>query len=484
MSAVIKVGIFVTLCLVVLGYLILKVEDLTVFGAADHHVAAEFDSVVGLDDKAPVRVAGVRVGRVDGIGLHNNRALVHILLEQPLTLTEGSRAAIANAGILGDKYVELIPGPPTAPPLPPDAILPGTTPVTFDQALGQLSELGGSLQQLTGSLVQQDTGAVIGRLLANLEATSADIRALVAANRDQVTATVSNFERFSGTLATELPELTAQMRQLLAQVDAVVAENRDDLHGSLANIREITSRIETSVDNLNAISSQIASGQGTLGKLIYDEQAHDSLVNTLDSIQEGVGTLTDSLGRIRKFELQLGLEAAYFDGLGEGRSALSLDLDPKSDRFYHVELVDSPQGRVRTKTDVITTTLPDGTEQTSTVRRLTTEDRFTISAQFGFHLGNADLRGGLFESSGGAAVDYHLLQRKLTLSLEAFDFSRENDLDPHLRFSTRYQIHPNIYLVGGYDDFLIPANDTFFLGAGIRWKDDDLKYLLGSVPIN
>jgi phospholipid/cholesterol/gamma-HCH transport system substrate-binding protein len=36
--------------------------------------------------------------------------------------------------------------------------------------------------------------------------------------------------------------------------------------------------------------------------------------------------------------------------------------------------------------------------------------------------------------------------------------------------------------VGGYDDFLESDNSSIFFGGGVRWKDDDLKYLLGSVP--
>ena len=41
---------------------------------------------------------------------------------------------------------------------------------------------------------------------------------------------------------------------------------------------------------------------------------------------------------------------------------------------------------------------------------------------------------------------------------------------------------PNVYLRGGYDDFLVRDYESFFVGAGVRWTDRDLKYLLGSVP--
>lgn len=482
MPQAVKVGLFFTLCLAVLAFLVLKVEHLNPFGDPGTRVDAVFDSVVGLDDKAPVRVAGVRVGRVDGVRLDGQRARVTLLLEQPVPLTEGSRASITNAGILGDKYIELILGPPGGAPLPPDAVLDGIAPITFDQALGRLNELGGSLQEITGDLAQRDIGATIGRLLENLEATSADIRLLVASNRDQLDATFYNFERFSSTLADELPVLSRQIRGLVSQVDAVVSENRDEIRGGLENIRTLSERLQVAADNLNEISGQIASGEGTLGKLVYSDEAHDGLVTTLDSVKEGVNTLGETLGRIQKIEFDLGLEGMYFTEIEESRAAFSIRIDPGKDRFYLVEAVDDPRGRQRNKTETITTTFPDGRTETTIIDTLTQEDKITLSAQFGFSFGQADFRAGLFESTGGAAVDYHLMDRRLRLSLEAFDFSRENDLEPRLRLTGRWHFHDNLFLTGGYDDVLEGERRSVFLGGGIRWNDEDLKYLLGSVP--
>ncbi|MEM9291250.1 MAG: MlaD family protein [Acidobacteriota bacterium] len=485
MTQALKVGLFVTVCLAVLAYLVIEVEDLRLFPGEQQRVSAVFDSVVGLDNKAPVRVAGVRVGRVTGITLEGARARVDMLLEQPVPLTEGSLAVIANVGILGDKYVRLLPGPPGAAPLPPEPTLPGSAPPSFDETLAKLNDIGDSVGSITGDLAQNDVASQISRLLDNLEATSADIRQLVSANRGQVDATVANFEAFSATLARELPGLTEQMRALLAQVDSVVAENRDELNTGLSNIAEITEQIQTSVDNLNDISTQVASGEGSLGKLVYDDTAHDQLVGTLDSIESGVDNLSDTLGRVQKVQFRLGLEGAYYEKPEENRTAVTLDVDPGSggSRFYRVALVDDPRGRSRTTTDFITTTLPDGTVEETSIRRVRVDDDFTLSAQFGFRLDRVNLRAGLFESSGGAAVDYFVdPDRRWRVSLEAFDFSRENDLDPRLRLTTRWDVHENLYLLGGYDDPLESEFSSVFLGAGVSWSDDDLKYLLGSVP--
>jgi phospholipid/cholesterol/gamma-HCH transport system substrate-binding protein len=493
MSSAVKVGVFMTVALAALAFLVLRVEELELFGGRGPSVDAVFDSVAGLDDKAAVRVAGVRVGRVDGIRLADERARVTLRLDEvepPLRLTQGTRATVASLSLLGEKYVELDLGPPDAPPLPDGAVIEGTVPLSFDQAMGKLSDVADSIQQVTGSLSGEGGGeSSLERLIANLEATSADIRALVRANRDQVSATVGNFERFSATLAEELPRLTQQIERVLAQVESVVAENRDDLRGSMGNIRDITERLQVSVDNLNQISGKIAAGEGTIGKLVQSDQAHDQLISALDSIDTGVKSLGDTLGRVGKLKLDLGFEGSYFEGREESRTAFSLNLQPPSNRFYFVEAADDPEGRQRTKTQVQTVTGPDGVARTTTTETLTREDKITLSAQFGFRFGAASLRAGLFESTGGAAIDYGLFDRRLLFSLEAFDFSREEsqdgvrrELDPRLRLTGRYLLNPNIYVVGGYDDVLVSDRDSLFLGAGVRWSDDDLKYLLGSIP--
>src|SRR5690348_114473 len=100
MSQAIKVGIFATICLVILAVLIWKIEDINPFHQKGERIDAIFDTVAGLDDKASVRVAGVKIGKVDGIGLTGEKARVSMLLEHPIPLTQGTRARIANMGLL------------------------------------------------------------------------------------------------------------------------------------------------------------------------------------------------------------------------------------------------------------------------------------------------------------------------------------------------------------------------------------------------
>ncbi len=486
MSQAIKVGIFATVVLLVLGFLIMRIEDLDFFAPEGRRVTALFDSVAGLDDKAAVRVAGVRVGRVDGVGLEGRRAKVSLLLEQPVQLSEGTRAAIATSGLLGDKYVELIPGPAGAPPLAEGATIEGEVPVTLDQAIARLDAVGENIQKITGAIAGEEGAGdnQITRLLSNLEAISADVRDLIAANRDQVSATIANFEITSATLARELPRLAARMEELLREVNGVVAENRGELAATMANVQKITEGLQPAVEDLKTISGRLAAGEGTIGKLLTSEEAHDKLVSVLSSVEGGVASLTDTLGAVQKIKLDLGMEGYYLPSTEESQAGFQLDFATRSEWLYRIGVADTPFGQEEKNFERITTTLPDGTVETTTIDTFKREDKLAISALLGAKLArDFTLRTGLIESSFGVQAEYPLVGNKLWLSFEAFDFNREDDLEPHLRLSGRWRFHPNLYVVGGYDDFLTEERNSLFLGGGVRWNDDDLKYLLGSVPI-
>jgi phospholipid/cholesterol/gamma-HCH transport system substrate-binding protein len=75
-----------------------------------------------------------------------------------------------------------------------------------------------------------------------------------------------------------------------------------------------------------------------------------------------------------------------------------------------------------------------------------------------------------------------VVPEKLALSFEAYDFSRELELDPHLRVTAHWFPWRNLFVVAGYDDPLVDELASPFLGAGLRWSDEDLKYLIGSLP--
>ncbi len=488
MSPMARVGAFMLAALAVLGVFIVKIEEIPIGPrAARYRVQAMFPSVAGLDEKSPVRIAGVRVGLVERVELAGNRARATLALEEGVVLRQGARAAVTSLGILGDKYVEIEPGPLDAPPLPPGTVLEGVSPVAFDEVLHTVGEVGTDIKAVTASLRQSLAGDEgqrrIDEILENIRELTAHTRAMVAANRANVDETIANFRDFSATLKEELPRLAEKLNALADRVDTVVAENRGNLSDSLANIRDLSGRLRTSADNLNEISGKIARGEGTIGKLVNDEETVDNLNSTLKAVEAGVASLRNTIGRAERWRLDVNLRTEALpglDGRNTSRSALGIDLATSERRFFRLELVDSPFGRRSVRTETTTVVHPDGTRDTTVVETERLSDASTVNAQVGYVFPRFRLRAGLFESTGGVGVDHFLLDKRLALTLEAYDFNRDVK-PPHLRLEGRYFFTKNVFGYLGWDDPHWSARSTAILGGGVTWGDDDVKYLLGTV---
>lgn len=107
------VGLFVMLGVVALLFLALKAANLANFGHRDvYRVSARFDNIGGLKVRAPVRSAGVSVGRVVRIGLDPKtyQGVVTLEIDSQYVFPKDSSAKILTAGLLGDQYIGLEPG--------------------------------------------------------------------------------------------------------------------------------------------------------------------------------------------------------------------------------------------------------------------------------------------------------------------------------------------------------------------------------------
>ncbi|HKB81287.1 MAG TPA: MlaD family protein, partial [Thermoanaerobaculia bacterium] len=262
--------------LAVLGYFILKIEDVRVSreGGA-RKVEAVFDSVAGLDNKSPVRVAGVRVGKVTDIKLRpDGKAQVTMEIESDVQLHDNATARVANLGLLGEKYVELEPGTQNAPQVPPDKtiVLQGTQPASIDQVTNQVSAIATDVKAITESLRAVMAGPEgqqrLQDIVENIRQVTVQMRELVAANRTNVDATMTNIRAISADLRTSIPQLTASIEKVADNLNGTLGENRENLHGVVDNLRKLSADLDTTANNLNAITGQVKSGQGTVGKLL------------------------------------------------------------------------------------------------------------------------------------------------------------------------------------------------------------------------
>ncbi len=104
------VGLFVLVGIACLGYLAIKLGKLEVLANSGYPVYADFPSVAGLKLGDPVEIAGVKVGRVEKMGLVEDRARLQLRIQDDVKLQEDVIASVRARGLIGDKFVLITPG--------------------------------------------------------------------------------------------------------------------------------------------------------------------------------------------------------------------------------------------------------------------------------------------------------------------------------------------------------------------------------------
>jgi len=135
------VGLFVLLGIAGILFLALKAANLGSFGEhKGYTVTAKFDNIGGLKPRAPVRSAGVTVGRVKRISLDtkNFQGVVTMEIDDGIHFPKDSSAKILTSGLLGDQYIGLEPGADDKDLVAGDTIKQTQSAVVLEQLIGQM----------------------------------------------------------------------------------------------------------------------------------------------------------------------------------------------------------------------------------------------------------------------------------------------------------------------------------------------------------
>ena len=194
-----KVGIMVLIGIVLLFFMSFRISRLERIRGETY--TALFPSASGLVVNADVEVAGVPIGKVEKIGLETGQAKVWMKIGLVI-LRQDAEAIIKTHGVLGDKYVEIKPGSPDAPVLPPGGgIINVQAAPDMDQLFTSLEsaargmgDLGKSLEEAIGG---EEGKQAIREVLFNLRDASRGLNEVVTANKGKVNTIVANLEDVS-----------------------------------------------------------------------------------------------------------------------------------------------------------------------------------------------------------------------------------------------------------------------------------------------
>lgn len=104
------VGLFILAGIGCLGYMSIRYAKMDIMGSNGYQLSAVFPTISGLKNGAMVEIAGVEIGRVKQIALDDYRARVLLSIRGDVELQDDAIARIKTKGLLGEKYIDIVPG--------------------------------------------------------------------------------------------------------------------------------------------------------------------------------------------------------------------------------------------------------------------------------------------------------------------------------------------------------------------------------------
>ena len=504
MSREARVGIFVLVGLLVLTYFTFRVSKWGLIAERGYKLTVDFETAAGLEPKGDVKMAGVPIGKVEDIQLVGNRARLVLRVRPEVRIPVDSVASIQTQGLLGEKYVEILPGKDPQRMLPAGGQVTNTlTPTNLDEIVRKVEGISEDVKKFTSTLAEtfgteegkQALGDILrdvrtataslrnvvegneerfDRILVNIDRLSGDLSDISSANKEDVRVAIANLRAFSETLKTETPQLARKLEAMSDNVSVVVGENRENLKESIQNLKTASAKLDNTLDAAGKVITRIERGEGTIGKLVSDNTAYASLTDTLDGINRYV----------RKYDaLRMTLVpwVEFQTQSSDWKYYLNLKIQPTADKYYLVGVVNDPKGK---RTETTTVTSVNGGTPVET-QQVELSNKWLFNALLAKQFSRVTLYGGIIESAGGLGLEYEIAKNRFNVGLQAYDFNRPGDNRAHLKLYGNYDIVKNLFITGGVDDFINRDTQlrTPFVGFGIKFPDDDLKYVTGAVPL-
>lgn len=454
---------------------------------------AHFKDCAGISKKAEVKIAGVRVGWVDSVQLAPDGCSVKAELRvlKKYMLYQDAQAAIKQEGVLGGKFVEVIPGNPHTERLKngQDLCYSAREAVSMDELMQSFKKIAHNIEEVTRTLKEESNlkstlefindaaskiahittalDAVVTPNQANMQALLQDVNTLVAELKNQLPALCKNITAVSVNLnQATLPKIQAGIERVAHTIEHAVDQIT---HGAGTQAQQTLSAV-------NSIAQKIDNGTGTLGCLVNDAQAYAHAQYVLGGLCRAADTL-------HKLTFVVDSHAEWLKNSDSKTACKDFKFYANGKIHYNNNIfllggaTYSTRGFIHR--DILQTRYCDlygnGSHPPSERFELTRQrlDSLKLNLQLGKIYANTAIRLGIFEGTLGLAFEYLVpfgSRAGLLTTLEAFDLRGQNrlycDRRPHLKWLNKLYFGPHAYLAFGVDDFVSKYNKSGFIGAG------------------
>jgi phospholipid/cholesterol/gamma-HCH transport system substrate-binding protein len=455
-----KIGLFVILGLAALFLLSTQVTKFATFNEKGYEIGAYLDDATGLELQTKVSMNGVGIGEVSKIYIEGRRVRLKLLIQDQVEIPVDSLIIVSQESVLGAKAINILAG-------------------SSDENIA----VGGVLEHSKQYAAFDETSDSVNAAATELQELLKDFRNVLDTKRQE-----------------EIKEMIDAFRNVGVNIDKIVLENRQALKEAIAGMRDmgngfavtartvnkdlpkIMARIDSLTRRLDSIAltldkklpvamNKFIAIEDNVSGLIDDNR--DSLKSTLTSAddffrsgQDAFDKVDSMLSNFTVSELQINVKTDYMVNDSYVKTTAGIIYLPNPETYYMLDVI--------SMNDYSEVGVEPG---------LHDESETYISAQYGKRFDNLLLRAGLVESTGGFGVDYYANNDRFTFSADAYDFNAVNDVrgdNAHIRVGVRYKMLKHLELFGGWDNIANPESQTLYFGVGMRFIDNNLKYVLGS----
>lgn len=310
-SEEIKVGAFVLAAILLLVLSLVLVGGLNVLQQPVSTYTMRTKFAGGMEAGAPVRYAGIKVGRVEGVSLDSEdptRVVVALSVDPETPIRTDSTAQVSSLGLLGEYYVEITPGTLAAERLP------------------------------SGSEIVTKESMEWTELVNRFGAATEEAQGLLTDARSRVTEVLDNIKDLTG------EENRERVRAVLQRMDQILTDARPRVKTVLANVESTSTKIDTFMDDLKSTREQLDQLLTNWGQLAGKEDAE--VERTLRKLRD---TLTRTEGAMEEVQRLLMANREHLDITMENIRVSSENIRELSDtlkqRPYSLIRVKNPPER-------------------------------------------------------------------------------------------------------------------------------------------
>ena len=501
-----------------------------------------FNDISGLVRKAEVKIAGVKVGWVEAIILQPDlpqSAQAQVMVHKQYRLYENAYGTVRQDGLLGPKYIELVPGTPGLCKLESGVMLhePSQEPVSIDGLLREFSAIAQNVKEVSAAFSSTFGGDVGSDRLqtlvqhltiaANHIASVSQVLERSFVNNEEHLTTLlqlgSTINRVVEKLESDiLPGFNASINSIAAVFDRDFGRIAMNVEVVTNTVGDAAAEARDGLHTLGSVATKIDEGQGLVGKLINEDEVYRDLKVAADGIRKYISKL-DRLQIVIDAHSESMITPAENYFWEDNKGYFEAKVFPQEDYFLLLQYIQSEKGFL-TRTEKIKNysyrpgcfaeDCQDFEERTGQYwdpvyvdelkmgagwRLLDTagvreekikflRDKGRFGVQFGKIFGDFALRAGIIDGFVGAGVDLDVPFRtdmfRWVSTFEIFDINGRNRIEdrrPHTKWLNKMYFMRNLYFTFGADDFISKHNKSLFYGVGFRFGDDDLKYLMSGL---